>query len=397
VNDASEEIAQTSHAPSAAERLITAVRRHPLTARVARRLCDRCELYPIAPAPLLRRESIIVGCSGGADSVALLLVLTGLARQRRLHWPEPIAVTIDHGFRPEAEAECAAVEALAEQLGIACERLRIRPGERPGNASANARTDRLGALLEVARRREALWIALGHHADDRLETLLLGVAAGRGLRGMAHPAWTRPADEGESIHIIRPLLDTPKRACTDLCAQLGLAVAQDPGNGDDRRARGYLRTSVLPALTARWPSLAINASHAIDEAALAVEFIERAARRLLRKAAIPLDSTDAKARSTSWWHRAPLSHADPILRRWALRSAVLRATHGESRQRVHRVPRALWERIALAVGDGRRSRRRFDLWGVGTMIVRATRVELRLLPGAARPPRPDWNCDVIDD
>ncbi len=397
MNDASEEIAQTSHAPSAAERLITAVRRHPLTAKIAGRLCDRCELSPIAPAPSRSRGSIIVGCSGGADSVALLLVLTGLARQRRLCWPEPIAVPIDHGFRPEAAAECAAVEALAEQLGIACERLRIRPGERPGNASANARTDRLGALLEVARRRGAQWIALGHHADDRVETLLLGVAAGRGLRGMAHPAWTRPAAEGESIRIIRPLLDTPKRACTDLCAQLGVPVARDPGNDDFRRARGYLRTSVLPALTARWPSLAINASHAVDEAALAVAFVDRAARRLLRDAAIPMESADAKASLVRCWQRDPLLRADAILRRWALRSAVLRATHGESRQRVHRVPRALWERIALAVGDGRRSRRRFDLWGVGTMIVRATRVELRLLPGAARPPRPDSNCDALDD
>ncbi len=387
MNDASERTSRrtpdaglsAASGPSEADRCLAQVRRHPLSARVASRLRDHCGVHPEpavaagrADAVGGRARAIVVGCSGGPDSVALLLVLAALARRRRERWPQPIAVTIDHGLRSEATDECAAVEALARRLGIACERLRIDPGKRAGNLAANARADRLEALAEVAKRLGATWIALGHHADDRLETLLLGLARGRGLRGLSHPAWRRSlAARGGRVDLVRPLLDTPKSACEELCREVDIAVVRDPGNADRRRARGALRVDILPALTARWPSIAIDASHAVDEAGVAVRFIERAARRLMDEARL----TTAERTLSRRWRRETLRAADPILRRWALRSALLRGTRGSARERVRSIQRVTWERLARAIGDQDRRPRRFELREVGIVTVRATVVQ----------------------
>jgi tRNA(Ile)-lysidine synthase len=111
-----------------------------------------------------------------------------------------------------------------------------------------------------------LHIALAHHADDRLETLLMHLGRGSGLRGLGSIPWSRSAARGSEVRIARPMLALA-RGDIEACARdVGISWREDPGNSDPASARGLLRTQVIPALRARWPRIAERASAAADGA-----------------------------------------------------------------------------------------------------------------------------------
>ncbi|MDZ4754008.1 MAG: tRNA lysidine(34) synthetase TilS [Phycisphaerae bacterium] len=333
--------------------------RHPLAARVAANLRDHCGIAPRAPGST-SIERVIVGCSGGPDSTALLVLLTALAG-RRTRLPTPIVVAVHHGLRPAADEECAMVARLARQLGLTSERIDVRPAGRRGNVAANARDDRYAALIAAAARHEAGAIAVAHHADDRFETMLLALARGRGLRGLATPRWRHELQHG--IALVRPLLDVVKSDCVELCDELGLPYVDDPSNLDPARARGHLRRGVIPALTNRWPAIAKHATKAADEAALAIRAIDRLARRHFGPSTMHA------------WPRDVARSSDAVLLAWALRRSAVRL-HRESGLTVSRTT---WERVARAARD-RRTEPRIFQWPMGLRCVITSR-EIRLERG----------------
>ncbi|MBL9118355.1 MAG: tRNA lysidine(34) synthetase TilS [Phycisphaerae bacterium] len=298
---------------------------------------------------------IVVGCSGGPDSTALAAILAALAQRRRRgsqRVPSPLLVAIHHGLRAEADEECAMVARLARRLGVSAKRIDVRPAQRPGNVAANARDDRYEALAMAAIGCGARAVAVAHHAADRLESLLLGLVRGRGLRAATSPSWRRRLGfpEGEasrqpSIHLVRPLLDTTKEECLAFCEQFGLAYAIDPSNADPARSRGHLRRTVMPGLLQRWPGVLGHASHFADEAELALAALERLVRRRMGR------SAGGKSGSASWpsrWTRDQCRAEDPVIVAWAIRSAAASIAGAI----IQRVPRATWTRIARAAcGD----------------------------------------------
>ncbi|MDZ4830775.1 MAG: tRNA lysidine(34) synthetase TilS [Phycisphaerae bacterium] len=309
--------------------LLREVSREPLTGLVAANLTARCRVGAA-------QQPVVVGASGGPDSSALVLVLAALAR-RRVAGPEPIIVCVHHGLRAEADEECAMTARLARRLGLPFERVDIRPALRPGNLSANARDERYAALRAAAIRNGAALVATAHHADDRLETMLLALARGRGLRGLATPRWGRSL--GEGVRLVRPLLNATKQQCVALCERVGVASATDPSNADSSRARGHLRNAVLPALLSRYPGLAKHASSTADEAAIALRALESMAKRRFGEG--------------SRWKRRDFSGADLTLTAWVFRRAAFRI----DAESALLVPRRGWEQMArAAVGDGTRPR-----------------------------------------
>jgi len=333
--------------------------RHPLAAKVAVNLRDHCGIAPRA-AGSPSTERVIVGCSGGPDSTALLVLLTALAR-RRAGFPTPIVVAVHHGLRAAADEECAMVARLARQLELTAERIDVRPAGRRGNLIENARDDRYAALLAAAARHGAGAIAVAHHADDRFETMLLALARGRGLRGLATPRWRHELKDG--VALVRPLLDVIKSDCGELCDQLGLSYVDDPTNLDPARARGHLRRGVIPALTNRWPAIARHATRAADEAALAIRAIDRLARQHFGPSTVHA------------WPRDVARSSDATLLAWALRRSAVR---------LHRkagllVSRATWERVARAARD-RRTEPRIFQWPMGLRCMITAR-EVRLERG----------------
>lgn len=245
-------------------------RRHPTIASALGHV--RKALRAAGPAASRR---ILVACSGGADSTALVGLLRLVARDAAL---ELAVAHVDHGLRRESADEAAAVARMAAQMGFPCdvERLSLAPGS---GLPARAREARRAALLALARARGCDAIALGHTATDQAETLLMHAARGCGLEGLAAMRpWEAPW--------LRPLLDLPRAATRELCDRMQLPFVDDPTNRDEEQPRVRVRERVLPLLRAGNPRveqalvcLAAQAGDA-EEALAAWAAREEEARRI---------------------------------------------------------------------------------------------------------------------
>ncbi|GEM33970.1 tRNA(Ile)-lysidine synthase [Nocardia neocaledoniensis NBRC 108232] len=179
------------------------------------------------------RMPVVVGLSGGADSLALLAAAVVEAG-------DVTAVVVDHQLQP-GSGEVAA-GAAAQALALGCIDAVVVPVEvgRNGGAEAAARAARYAALESVRAGRPVL---LGHTLDDQAETVLLGLArgsGGRSIQGMA--AWNEPWG--------RPLLGVRRAQTRQMCADLGIEPWEDPHNLDPAYTRVRVRTEVLPLLEA---------------------------------------------------------------------------------------------------------------------------------------------------
>lgn len=227
---------------------------------------------------------LVIGCSGGPDSTALMLALGLLAPELRL---ELRVAAIDHGLRPEAGGEAAAVCKLAEALGLAaeCIAVRVPPG---ASRQAQAREVRYQALAEAARRHHARYIAVGHTRDDQTETVLMRLLGGAGLTGLAGMALTSelPVECPAQASLLRPLL-TVSRAQVEAFLQPLLPLLaplpfHDPSNGDPRYLRARLRRDVLPLLRDLAPHLDDRILHLSDQLRADAEHLEQSADAALR-------------------------------------------------------------------------------------------------------------------
>ncbi|WP_312893083.1 tRNA lysidine(34) synthetase TilS [Ancylobacter sonchi] len=192
---------------------------------------------------LLTHRRVLLAVSGGPDSTALLL----LARQWReglADGPELCVATVDHGLRPEAADEAAAVGRLASQFGLAHRVLRL---DRPLTARAvqeAARDARYAVLARHAREVGATGIVTAHTLDDQAETVLFRLMRGSGLSGLSGMPAARPLEE---VALLRPLLGLRKNELVAACRRAGVDFVEDPSNHDLRFARARLRL-LLPLL-----------------------------------------------------------------------------------------------------------------------------------------------------
>jgi tRNA(Ile)-lysidine synthase len=179
-----------------------------------------------------RRAPLVVGCSGGADSLALTLAAAAV------RGPDDVrAVVVDHRLQEGSAERAAATVALLAERGIAA-RVHAVDVAGPGGIEAAARRARQTALC-AARPHADSPILLGHTLDDQAETVLLGLGRGSGARSLAgmrrwDPPW------------LRPLLTVRRTTTRAACA--GLEVWDDPHNADPRFTRVRLRHEVLPLL-----------------------------------------------------------------------------------------------------------------------------------------------------
>lgn len=221
-----------------------------------------CVRPALAAARAGGRLGVLVACSGGADSTALVGLLALIAGGDGL---ELTIGHVDHGLRAASVAEAEHVAAIGRQLGVPVRTTRLTLATGPG-LPARARDARRAALQEQAAACGAAAIALGHTRTDQAETVLMHVVRGAGLAGVAAmAAWESPW--------LRPLLDLPRSETRALCGRLGLTFVDDPTNVDPQHPRVRMREQILPALGRENPqveaALAQLAAHAADaEAAL---------------------------------------------------------------------------------------------------------------------------------
>ncbi|MDP9399194.1 MAG: tRNA lysidine(34) synthetase TilS, partial [Actinomycetota bacterium] len=182
--------------------------------------------------------TVLVACSGGADSLALAAATAFVAPRTGL---VAGALVVDHGLQVGSDVRAAAlVTSLQAMLAGPVEVLAVAVGQ-AGGPEAAARSARYAALDEAAQRLGAAAVLLGHTRDDQAETVLLGLARGSGPRSLAG---MRPV----SGRYRRPLLALDRATVRAACTAHGLIPWDDPYNGDPRYARVRVRRAALPAL-----------------------------------------------------------------------------------------------------------------------------------------------------
>ena len=188
---------------------------------------------------LVSREGRIgVAVSGGPDSLALLL-LAAAARPGLVE-----AATIDHGLRPEAREEAALVGQVCDQLGVPHAILTARWSEIPETAiQERARKQRYRLLGYWAEERRLDALATAHHAEDQAETLLMRLARGSGVRGLAGIR-PRSVSPGAHVRLIRPLLGWRRAELEQICSAVGVTPVADPSNEDERFERVRVRRAL---------------------------------------------------------------------------------------------------------------------------------------------------------
>ncbi len=177
---------------------------------------------------------LALAVSGGADSLALMK-MGAEGFPGRVH-----VLSVDHGLRPEAAAECAMVARLAAGLGVphTTLTLALAPG---GNVQARAREARYAAMAAWCRANGVPLLLTAHHADDQAETLLMRLARGSGATGLSG---IRARVTLDGVTVLRPLLGWRRAALGELVRKAGWTPVDDPSNRDpsfDRtRARALL-------------------------------------------------------------------------------------------------------------------------------------------------------------
>ncbi len=189
-----------------------------------------------------------VALSGGADSTALLLILHVLAPRLGFRL---CAAHLDHALRPESAKEASQAGALCAHLGIpfVCVRKDVAALARQWNCGTEEAARR--ARYEFLLAQSADWTALGHHAGDLAEDMLL-----RLTRGAMWPALGGMDGADPSRRIFRPLLLRQKAELVRLLQELGIAWAEDGSNADLAYKRNRMRHQVLPLLLEENPSFA---------------------------------------------------------------------------------------------------------------------------------------------
>lgn len=251
----------------------------------------------------LRGRKLCLAYSGGLDSTALLAALAALRPRagfalRALH--------IDHGISPQSAQWARAAVRRARALGVPCARHTLAIARVRGESlEAAAREARYGALAGQMRRGELLLTA--HHHEDQLETVLLALLRGSGVRGLAAMSAITP---WAGSLLLRPLLPVAREQLQHYLRRRGLDWSEDPSNADERFDRNYLRHAVLPLMRERWPAVAVTVSRSAAHLAEARGLLEQLASASLR------DARDGAALRVSALRRLGLPQRRNAVREW---------------------------------------------------------------------------------
>ncbi|HEX2894977.1 MAG TPA: tRNA lysidine(34) synthetase TilS [Marmoricola sp.] len=224
--------------------------------------------------------TVLVACSGGADSLALLAATVFEAR-RPAH--RVVGVVVDHGLQDGSAPHTERVVAQMAALGAdetASIRVTVDPG--PGGIEAGAREARYAALSQLADHFRAEVVLLGHTLDDQAETVLLGLtrgSGGRSLMGMRRGF----RDDGGAV-FLRPLLDLNRADTEAACRADGISWWEDPQNADPRFTRSRIRHTVMPTLERELgPGVAQALARTADQLREDVTSLDERAEHLYRE------------------------------------------------------------------------------------------------------------------
>jgi len=202
----------------------------------------------------LTGKSIAVGVSGGPDSLALLYFLWGL---KEIYQLRIVAVHMDHMFRgEESYQEALFVQEFCKKRSIAFEMKQVNVPDYIGKTGKSSqvagRELRYQFYSEVMKKHDLNYLALGHHGDDQIETILMRLTRGSSGSARAGIPFKRPYEKGE---IIRPFLCLTKQELEEYCQKHQLDPRRDPSNEKETYSRNRFRKHVLPFLKKENPQV----------------------------------------------------------------------------------------------------------------------------------------------
>jgi len=226
---------------------------------------DRCRMLDIG-------DGVVVAVSGGPDSVALLGVLKHLSAEYSL---KLVVAHLNHGLRPgHADEEEALVHRLSERMGLICESRKRDIASlyrlRKKSVEETAREERYRFFEEIRHQYQLRKIALGHHAGDQAETVLMNLLRGSGREGLKG---MRPVRE--DIYI-RPLLGITRAEIDEYLTRHDLPYLIDFSNADEHYYRNRIRHQLIPELKARYnPRLEENLCRTAEILSLEDDYLQR--------------------------------------------------------------------------------------------------------------------------
>ena len=223
--------------------------------------------------------SIGVAYSGGADSTALLF-----AAAKR--WPGQVqALHVHHGLQAIADTFVAVCQQTCDRLGVPLQVLYVNGHPAPGVSPEDAaRQVRYRALGQAALQHRLVSVLLGQHADDQVETVLLALSRGAGLRGLA----AMPAQfHRGGVLFQRPLLGVAADSLRAWLQTQQIVFVDDPSNGDERYTRNRIRAQLLPVLNKVFPQFRQTVARSARHAAQAQVLLDELAAQDLLQTGTP--------------------------------------------------------------------------------------------------------------
>ncbi len=263
-------------------------------------------------------ERLVVAVSGGPDSMTLLYGLLRIGRASG-SGPQLVVAHLDHALRPESADDASFVAAAAANAGLEAvvERVDVAAAASAAgqNVEATGRELRYEFLARIAAERAAEAVATGHTASDQAETVIMRLARGAGIDGLAGIAASRELAPG--VRLVRPLLEMSRDDVLGYCRDRDIRFLDDATNADLHRSRAFVRHELLPRLERLSPGAAANLARA-------ARLAEDDRKFFSLRVAEAFDEWGVGPGGTVSLPAAGLAALEPALRRRVLREAVRR-------------------------------------------------------------------------
>ncbi len=208
-------------------------------------------------------DKVVIACSGGPDSMALLFLLCELRKEKNF---EIICAHVNHNIREESNSEAKMVENYCSENNVIFEYTKFENYEK-GNFEAIARKKRYEFFENVLKKHEAYKLMTAHHGDDLAETILMRISRGSTLRG--YSGFSKYSNS-EWYQLYRPLIFVTKKEIFDFVIENNIPYAIDKTNNQDHYTRNRFRHNILAELKKEEPNVTtkfLNFSNKIEEAA----------------------------------------------------------------------------------------------------------------------------------
>ncbi|MEI7766001.1 MAG: tRNA lysidine(34) synthetase TilS [Phycisphaerae bacterium] len=263
------------------------------------------------------KARLLVACSGGADSMALLHLLCAVNQSQ--HWQWRLVVGhVEHGQRGRhSVTDAKFVQRVARELGLKYVEKRLRL---PTGSSENIlRAARRQALGQLARSSRCARVVMAHHGDDQAETVLMRLMRGTGLRGLGA---MRPVTRMGKVTLVRPLLGQTRAELRAWLTAQGHTWREDASNLSPRYLRNRVRADLVPMLMEMNPQLVPALGRLAQHCREGHAVVQRRAQAYLAK-------YPPRWRGRGWVCVGPLARQLPAVRKWVLRLLLKKTGLGE--------------------------------------------------------------------